>query len=1152
SDDDGLDDGEEVTAMTDPNDTDSDDDGFSDGVEVSAGSDPNSSASVPESGDLDGVVLNEFMAANGGALSDGDGDSSDWVEIWNPTNTAVDLAGWALSDELEDPGKWVFPAQTLGANQFLVVFASGKDRSVVGGELHTGFQLNKAGGATVLLSRPDGVGGFVRAGGFTGYGRQFEDVSFGLYGETSPLLSGYFRAPTPGAANDGAAVAGFVGDTRFDIDRGIYDAAFTLTVTSTTPGASIIYTTDGSVPGESPVNGTVVLAVDAASVPVASVAIATTTVVRAMAVKAGFEPTNVDTHTYVFPAAVLQQGAPAGSFRNWGHSGADWAVDPDVVNHTNLESRFVADDLKDIPTISLGLPAGSFWGSRGIYISGEGVPTDCSVEYLNPGASIADPNGRRGFQTEGTVQIAGGSSTGRWKSDKLSMRLKFPEDLRAIVFDYDGVPFGGGATGRFDTLILDARLNQAWTHPSSGQNVLGQYVRDQFMADTQNALGGTAPHGRHVHLYIAGIYWGMHTLHERPDDNFAAQYLGGDNDDYDSIKHRVGTVLNGSNASFRQLNTLLGRDLRIAANHEAVEAMFDLEDFAKYMLTNYWAGNTDWSHQNWYASYNKVDPDGKWRFHSWDAEHVLKGVSDDATGRNDSNSPTGWQHLLMRSNGGSLKYRTLFGDLVRKEFFHGGVFDPEVAEARYMDRINMIQRAIRGESARWGDNRRRTDPYTKADEWQRELNRLRASYFPRRTNTVLGRLRSRRWYPATVPVDFNQHGGGVDVGFGLTMVSADAGAGAGTIFYTVDGSDPRLEGGGLSGSAIAYTGGVEMTGSALVRARVREGVDWSALTEAEFLVGAEPAGPGNLVVSELSYRPAGPSAEELAAGYNRRSDFEFIELLNVGASPIDLTGVEFSAGIDFNFDVHSVTRELGVGERLLIVKDEAAFRARYGGLAVIAGAFQAGTQLANGGELLAIVNTTQESRAVLSFSYDDEVPWPTAADGDGFSLTLVAPRAGVDLDDGANWRASVAVHGSPGGDDASDYATWASARGVSGSGESGDDDRDGLANLAEYGMGLLPLEDSSGLLPVGRAEALTVAGATADYLTVSYRRNKAADDVVAEVQVATDLLGVGWTVLSGVVKITDNGDGTEQVTVRGGAPISEAASLFVRVVFRRG
>ena len=85
------------------------------------------------------VGINEFMANNTGALHDEDGESSDWIELFNNSTTAVNLAGWSLTDTAANLRQWVFPATNLAANGFLVVFASGKDRAIAGAQLHTNF-----------------------------------------------------------------------------------------------------------------------------------------------------------------------------------------------------------------------------------------------------------------------------------------------------------------------------------------------------------------------------------------------------------------------------------------------------------------------------------------------------------------------------------------------------------------------------------------------------------------------------------------------------------------------------------------------------------------------------------------------------------------------------------------------------------------------------------------------------------------------------------------------------------------------------------------------------------------------------------------------------------------------------------------------------
>ena len=102
------------------------------------------------------VLITEFMAANNGPVLDQDGDASDWIEIYNPGNTTVNLAGWKLTDDAADLSKWTFPATNLAAGNYLLVFASGKNRAVAGQQLHTSFALDNA-GEYLALVKPDGV-----------------------------------------------------------------------------------------------------------------------------------------------------------------------------------------------------------------------------------------------------------------------------------------------------------------------------------------------------------------------------------------------------------------------------------------------------------------------------------------------------------------------------------------------------------------------------------------------------------------------------------------------------------------------------------------------------------------------------------------------------------------------------------------------------------------------------------------------------------------------------------------------------------------------------------------------------------------------------------------------------------------------------------
>jgi hypothetical protein len=123
------------------------------------------------------VFVTEFMAANTRTLMDRDRQCSDWIEVYNAGASNVNLAGWCLTDDREDLTKWRFPAVNLPPAEFLLVFASGKDRRMSGGELHTNFKLD-AGGEYLALVRPDGA--TIASEFAPTYPPQMADVSYGL------------------------------------------------------------------------------------------------------------------------------------------------------------------------------------------------------------------------------------------------------------------------------------------------------------------------------------------------------------------------------------------------------------------------------------------------------------------------------------------------------------------------------------------------------------------------------------------------------------------------------------------------------------------------------------------------------------------------------------------------------------------------------------------------------------------------------------------------------------------------------------------------------------------------------------------------------------------------------------------------------------
>lgn len=286
----------------------------------------------------------------------------------------------------------------------------------------------------------------------------------------------------------------------------------------------------------------------------------------------------------------------------------------------------------------------------------------------------------------------------------------------------------------------------------------------------------------------------------------------------------------------------------------------------------------------------------------------------------------------------------------------------------------------------------------------------------------------------------------------------------------------------------------------------------------------ELASAANLVISEFMYHPADPSAGEIAAGFDDDDLFEFIELMNIGTIDVDLTGTAFTAGITFSLP--SIT--LAPGERVVLARDRDAFLSRYPGASasLMAGEYYGigdTNKLSNGGEEVAIVDALGAD--IQRFTYDDQLSWPTSPDGNGPSLVLIAPGTNPDHNLAANWRPSALLEGNPGSSDAIAFT--------------GDPDAD------LDGNGVPDLIDHA--LADGGAPAISLIG---DIVRFEFILDLAADDVVAELQVSTDL--VNWTDGSSAFPVhTSQHLGTGGLHLVFEAPISDLPTdrYFVRVVF---
>jgi hypothetical protein len=227
------------------------------------------------------LVINEIMASNTTTFQDRDGDYPDWIELYNTGDQVIDLSGYGLSDDPQEPFKWIFPAVTIEPGGFKLVFASDKNYNTESPYIHTNFKI-KAGGEKIQLSD---TSGFIidqiysiEISSDLSWGRQPD-------GGTDWL---FFSDPTPLLSNTTDGFAAFSATIEFSIPPGFYQANISVAITALDTVDEIRYTLDGSDPHVF------------SSIYSGPVELDQTSVLRARSFTVGLLPGKILTQTYFF------------------------------------------------------------------------------------------------------------------------------------------------------------------------------------------------------------------------------------------------------------------------------------------------------------------------------------------------------------------------------------------------------------------------------------------------------------------------------------------------------------------------------------------------------------------------------------------------------------------------------------------------------------------------------------------------------------------------------------------------------------------------------------------------------------------------------------------------------------------------------------
>jgi len=524
------------------------------------------------------VVINEFMAKNSNTIQDEDGDYSDWIELYNTGNSTINLLNYSLSDDVNNPTKWVFPEVHILPNSFILIYASDKNRLDTT-ELHTNFKIS-ASGEELLLTNNSGVvidqTDPVELSSDQSYCRVPDGSANWIVSDT----------PSPNATNN------FSNQLIFSHQEGFYSASFLLSINSLL-GDSIYYTLNGDIPTESSnLFCDSILIRDRSTDPNIISEIPTTPEQSLISYKAWESPKDTIDKATILRCASYRNGVRTSKIYT-----KTYFVDSEIVGKYSM------------PVISLITEEGNFFDSdSGIYVpgiyfdsnnpefsgnyfmSGEEWERDIHIEYF-------EPSGKLGFSQDAGVRIHGGKT--RHAAQK-TLRLYARDEYGKKYFNYKLLP--NRKVNKYKRFLLRTTMGD-WGGQTIIKDALAQNISATLNVDYQDF--------RPVIVFLNGEYWGIHTIRDRIDERYI-EYLY--NIDKDLVEFHEGESVAYNNLMEYIENNSLSNN----SNYEYVKTQIDISNYIDYTIAELFFNNYDWPANNM-KLWRKL-PDGKWRWVFYDID----------------------------------------------------------------------------------------------------------------------------------------------------------------------------------------------------------------------------------------------------------------------------------------------------------------------------------------------------------------------------------------------------------------------------------------------------------------------------------------------------------------------------------------------------
>ena len=699
-------------------------------------------------------------------------ESSDWIELFNSGNSAIDISNWSLSDDENDTGKWKFPDTTLvPAKGYLVILADGMDEEIRDATyLHTNFKLDSGGEFLGLFDEQ----GNSKSAFSNKFPKQYNFHSYGTVDDSGELV--YLSEPSPGSKNSGPAFSDKVKSPSFSTRGGFLDENIELEITTETPGSIIFYTTNGSEPSKtngSPYTGPMILR---------KVSEKKGHVIRARAFSENLIPSDTKTNTY-----LIDQ-------------------DPKLLSSPTL---IITGDSER----SLFDPFGAFAINGGQYVDNQWQPTSSSDynNVINRGRSYERPihaefyftDGSAGFRTDCGIRAAASSySRPRMLLDQINSS---PWPARGTQKPSFNLYFRNEYGNPEVQLPLNGIDNPIDTYKRfrvrAGKNdIKNPFIVDELVRRMSRDMGQPASIGVINSLYVNAELKGFYNMVERLRSPWFASVHGSDSEtDWDTLalQGKASNVAEGDMVAWDEMIRRLNSQ-RTNANWSRVLEMADVTNMVDYYLLNIYMATWDWPHNNWVAARERSDR-GRYRLYIWDAEGAMYTRG---------NRPVTQEMIqsFISSGNGELRdlwkglfrweeFKILFADRINKHLFNGGVLDDRDFENSHLKKLADQLYGEFSDLLRFMNEESINENIVRS--WANTTNGRRQYLLgPRREE-----FRNNGLWPKTEPPQFSQLGGSVPEGYNLAITNEK-----GKIYYTTDGTDPRQIGGSINPEATSQSG----------------------------------------------------------------------------------------------------------------------------------------------------------------------------------------------------------------------------------------------------------------------------------------------------------------------------------------------------------